>query len=214
MKHRAKSHHFFSDVEQKKLRATVRDVESRTIGEVVVMVVDSSDPYLEAEILGGMVAGSFVSLVLAVLFFHSSLLFFVPLSFLLFFPAQVLLRRAHRWKALLLGAERKEHAVRQRALRAFYEKGLYKTKENTGVLFFLSLLERKVWILADKGIYQKIGQETLDRYAKAVSRGIRDGQACDALCEAIEALGQLLSKHFPIKAGDIDELPDEVIAEE
>ena len=81
------------------------------------------------------------------------------------------MRGDHRWKALLLGTERKEHAVRERAQQAFFEKGLYKTKENTGVLFFLSLLERKVWILADKGIYQKIGQETLDRYAKTVSPG-------------------------------------------
>jgi putative membrane protein len=117
-------------------------------------------------------------------------------------------------KVRLLGAGRKEHAVRERALRAFFEKGLYKTKENTGVLFFLSLLERKVRVLADKGIYQKIGQETLDRHAKTVSQGVREGRACDALCEAIEGVGQLLAKHFPMKAGDIDELPDEVITEE
>ena len=211
---RSKSHDFFTEVEKKRLEATVRDVESRTIGEVVVMVVDSSDPYLEAEVIGGITAGGCVSLVLTLLFFHSSLLYFLPLSFLLFFPAQFLMRRDHRLKALLLGAERKEHAVRERALRAFFEKGLYKTKENTGVLFFLSLLERKVWVLADKGIYQKIGQETLDRYAKAVSQGVRDGRACDALCEAIGGVGQLLAKHFPVKAGDIDELPDEVITEE
>jgi len=211
---RSKSHDFFTEVEKKRLEATVRDVESRTIGEVVVMVVDSSDPYLEAEVIGGITAGGCVSLVLTLLFFHSSLLYFLPLSFLLFFPAQFLMRRDHRLKVLLLGAERKEHAVRERALRAFFEKGLYKTKENTGVLFFLSLLERKVWVLADKGIYQKIGQETLDRYAKAVSQGVRDGRACDALCEAIEGVGQLLAKNFPMKARDIDELPDEVITEE
>ena len=211
---RSKSHDFFTEVEKKRLEATVRDVESRTIGEVVVMVVDSSDPYLEAGVIGGITVGGCVSLVLTILFFHSSLLYFLPLSFLLFFPAQLLMRRDHRWKALLLGAERKEHAVRERALRAFFEKGLYKTKENTGVLFFLSLLERKVRVLADKGIYQKIGQETLDRYAKAVSQGVRDGRACDALCEAIEGVGELLAKHFPMKAGDIDELPGEVITEE
>jgi len=196
------------------VEATVRDVESRTIGEVVVMVVDSSDPYLEAEVIGGIVGGGFVSLILTVLFFHSSILFFLPLSFLLFFPAHLLMRGDHGWKAFLLSAERKEHAVRERAVRAFFEKGLYKTRENTGVLFFLSLLERKVWVLADKGIYEKVNQDILDRYAKAVSQGVRDGRACEALCEAIEGVGQLLAKHFPMKPGDIDELPDQVITEE
>ena len=210
---RSSSHTFFTETEKKRLEVTARDIESRTIGEVVVLVVDSSDPYFEAEVLGGIVVGGCLSLFLTLLFFCSSLLFFLPLSFLLYFPAQYLMRREPRLKALFLGAERKEHAVREGALRAFFEKGLYKTKENTGVLFFLSLLERKVWVLADKGIYQKIGQETLDRYAKAVSQGVREGRPCDALCEAIEGVGQLLAEHFPIKPGDIDELPDELITE-
>ncbi|MFH1082634.1 MAG: hypothetical protein V1751_04510, partial [Pseudomonadota bacterium] len=61
---RSKSHDFFTEAEKKRLEATARDVESRTIGEVVVMVVDSSDPYLEAEVIGGITVGGCVSLVL------------------------------------------------------------------------------------------------------------------------------------------------------
>ncbi|MBI5042872.1 MAG: TPM domain-containing protein, partial [Nitrospirae bacterium] len=110
-------------------------------------------------------------------------------------------------------ARRKEDAVRQRALRAFYERGLYRTKNNTGVLFFLSVLERKVWILADKGIYERIGQERLDKFAMAVSQGIRDGCACDALCDAIREAGGQLASLFPITKGDIDELPNNVMIE-
>ncbi len=75
MLHRSRAHAFFTEVEKKKVEATVRDVESRTIGEVVVMVVDSSDPYLEAEVIGGITAGGFVSLILTVLFFHFSVPF-------------------------------------------------------------------------------------------------------------------------------------------
>ena len=79
------------------------------------------------------------------------------------------------------------------------------------VLFFLSLLERKVWVLADKGIHGKIHQKTLNRFANIVSKGIKDGHACDALCEAIMEAGELLTKHFPAIAGDVDELPDDVM---
>ena len=98
-----------------------------------------------------------------------------------------------------------------RAEQAFFEKGLYKTKKNTGVLFFLSLLERKVWVLADKGIYEKMDQETLNRFANEVSRGIKEGRACEALSQAIQEIGVLLSKHFPITSDDTDELSDDVI---
>jgi len=168
MEERSKAELFFTESEKEKLRAAVLDVESRTIGEVVVMVVDTSDDYPEAEIIGGFFLSSFVSLVLTFLFFHASIFWFVPVSLVLFFPFKLLLRSLPHLKKLFLGADRKEEAVRTRAFVAFYEHGLVKTRQNTGVLFFLSLFERKVHILANQGIYSKIGQETLERYAAII----------------------------------------------
>jgi putative membrane protein len=112
-----------------------------------------------------------------------------------------------------MSAKRKEEAVRSRALRAFYEKGLYKTRFRTGVLIFLSLLEHKVWILADKGIYEKMDQETLNRFAGEISRGVGEGRAFEALCRAIQGIGGLLARHFPLSPGDTDELSDEIFYE-
>ena len=204
---------FFTPAEKEKLKGLSREVESKTIGEIVVMVVDQSDHYFEAEVLGGVLLGSLVSLVLTVLFFHSSLWSFVPLSFLFFFPCAWLFRKAEALKRLFIGFRRREEAVRMRAERAFFERGLYKTKKNTGVLFFLSLLERKIWVLADKGIYEKMEQETLNHFAKGVSKGIREGRACEALSQALQEVGVLLSRHFPVTPDDTDELPDDVITE-
>ncbi len=208
-----KADKFFTEEEKKKIQDTAHDVESRTIGEIAVMVVASSDTYAEAEMVGGILLGGLFSLILTTLYFHSSVWFFVPLSFILFFPSFFLFKKIPLLKTALIGFKRREEAVRQRAVRAFYEKGLYKTKKNTGVLFFLSLFERKVWVLADTGIHQKIGQESLNRFASTVTRGIRDGHACEALCEAMEMAGELLALHFPTEPGDIDELPDEVMTE-
>lgn len=213
MKRRMDTTHFFNEEEKERLKATTHDVESRTMGEIVVMVVESSDPYIEAGLFGGIFLGCIPSLFLTALYFDSSVWSFILLSFVLFFPAQWIVRRFDRLKVWLIGGKRKEDAVRRRALTAFYEKGLYKTKKNTGVLFLLSLLERKVWVLADKGIYEKIGQETLNRFAKIVSQGIKEGQACNALCQALQEVGELLSKYFPIEPGDINELPDTVMTE-
>jgi putative membrane protein len=214
MKVYSKADEFFSAEEKEKLKAAISEVESKTIGEVVVMVVDQSDQYIEAEILGGVILGSLLSLILSLLFFHSSIWSYVPLSFLLFFPCWFLFKKAEALKKLFIGTRRKEEAVRLRAERVFFEKGLYKTKKNTGVLFFLSLLERKIWVLADKGIYEKMDQETLNRYANEVSKGVREGRACDALSHAIQEVGALLSRHFPITSGDTDELPNGVMTEE
>jgi len=213
MKNRVKADTFFTGEERAKITETTRDVESRTIGEVVVMVVDSSDLYKETEVIGGVFIGSLMSLILTVSFLHSSLWSYILLSFVFFFPSMFIFKKIPVLKTAFIGPKRKEHAVMQGAIRAFYEKGLYKTKQQTGVLFFMSLLERKVWVLADKGIYEKIQQETLNRYSKMVSQGIKDGRACDALCDAIKESGELLAKHFPITPDDTDELSDEVMTE-
>ena len=214
MREHSKAHRFFSPEEKERLKTMTREAESRTIGEIVVIVVDRSDHYIEAEVLGSVLLGSLLSLILTVLFFHSSIWSYIPLTFIFFFPCWFLFIRVEALKKLFIGIRKKEETVRLRAERAFFEKGLYRTKKNTGVLFFLSLLERKVWVLADKGIHEKMDQGTLDRFANEVSRGIKEGRACDALSKAIQEIGALLSQHFPITPDDTDELPDEVITEE
>jgi putative membrane protein len=222
IKHTVKSEKFFSKEERERIKEATIDVESRTIGEIAVMVVDHSGFYREAETIGSVLSGSLISLIIteilfhasetvADFFFHSTMWLFIPLAVVFFFPFKALFKTIPTLKFVFVGKKRKEGAVKERALRAFYEKGLYKTKQNTGVLFFLSLLERKVWVLADKGIHGKIHQRTLDRFANIVSKGIKEGRACGALCEAITEAGELLAKHFPTVAGDIDELPDDVM---
>jgi putative membrane protein len=214
MREHPKSERFFTAEEKERLKAVTHEVESRTIGEIVVMVVDHSDHYIEAEVLGSVLFGSLLSLILTVLFFDSSLWFYIPLSFIFFFPCWLLFIKVETLKKLFIGIRRKEEAIRLRAERAFFERGLYKTKKNTGVLFFLSLLEKKVWILADKGIYEKMNQETLNRFANDVSRAIKEGRAYDALSQAIQEIGGYLAKYFPITSEDTNELPDDVINEE
>jgi len=208
-----KTDNFFANGELDRIREATSIAESKTIGEVAVMVVDSSSLYIEAEIIGGILFGGLLSLILTVSFFHSSVWFYVPLNFILFFPSAFLFRKLPFLKTAFIGKKRLAETVRLRAVRAFYEKGLYKTRKNTGVLFFISLLERKVWVLADKGIYEKIKQESLNKFANVVSKGIMEKRATDALCEAIKEAGELLAAHFPITPDDTNELPDAVITE-
>jgi putative membrane protein len=110
-------------------------------------------------------------------------------------------------------AGRLESRVQDRALRAFYEKGLYKTQDDTGVLFFISLFEHRVWILADEGIYSKITHDDLQEYAQDIARGVKSGTATAALCREIHNVGTVLAEHFPIKPGDINELSNKIFYE-
>ena len=197
MLHHSRAERFFTNSEKERIKEATAHSESCTTGEIAVMIVDESSQYHEAEILGGVVLGSLVAFVLTILFF----------------PAWFLFKVSHRLKILCVGNAREQKAVQERALKAFYEKGLYKTKENTGILFFISILEHKVWVIADKGIHEKIKQEALNRFARQVAQGIHDGRACDALVEAIREAGDLLVKHYPCGPGDVNELSNEVMFE-
>lgn len=208
-----KAEHFFTPEENNRITKTIKEAESQTDGEIAVILLDSSDRYLEADILGGVILSSLLALIITDAFLHDSLWFYVPLSLFFFFPFRLLSARVPKLKSFFLSVKRKEETVKNRALRAFYEKGLYKTRHQTGVLFFLSLFERKVWVLADKGIHTKIDQSTLNRFALMVSQGIKEERAGEALCQAIGGMGRLLAEHFPRTSGDSDELPDEVMTE-
>ena len=213
MKGYSSAAHFFNPTEKEVIESATRAAESRTIGEIAVMVVDASSRYREAEVFGGITLGNIIAFLVTVFFFHESIWWYVPLTFVFFFPFWLFFRKIPALKIHFAGSARRELAVRGRALKAFYEKGLYKTARNTGVLFFISILERKVWVLADKGIYEKITQARLNGFAKAVSEGIRQGRAADALAGAIHDAGELLREHFPIQDGDTNELPDAIMIE-
>ncbi len=206
-----KAETFFTEKEKETIAATIHEVETRTAGEVAVMVVDQSDDYPEGQILAAVVAGVLPALFIADFYFAGSLWLFAFTALFFSFAAGWLVRYMPMVKRLFTPDSRLELQVKDRALAAFYEKGLYKTRDQTGVLFFISLFERKVWILADRGIYEKIPPENLQEYARGVAVGIRSGHATGVLCTEIRNVGKILAHHFPIKDDDTNELSNEVI---
>ncbi|MCX5864137.1 MAG: hypothetical protein NTW42_03570 [Deltaproteobacteria bacterium] len=202
---------FFTEAERQQIAATIGEVEKKTSGEVVAMVVAASDTYPEARLLAGLTIGGLAALLITDLFLADSLGYFVPLLLCGTMAVGSLAKIFPPLLRLFIPDSRLETRVAERALRAFYEKKLHATRDNTGVLFFISLLERKVWILADSGIYQKISQDALLAHASDIATGIKQGQACNALCRQIEAVGVILAQHFPIKADDTNELSNELI---
>lgn len=225
---------FFSEDELNAIRSAIAGAESDTSGEIVPMVVDKSDSYREAEVLGSVLVSGMAALAIEAGFqgyllwtsgsdwtqgrletglaLHAiSVWTYIPLVFLLFFAVRLVFRRFESLKLLFAGRRRIAEAVRERAIRAFYEKGLYRTRDETGVLIFMSLLEHKVWILGDRGIDRKIPKQAWLALAGELSGGIREGRACEALCSVIASCGEELARHFPRKVDDIDELSNDVL---
>ncbi|WP_456433894.1 TPM domain-containing protein [Thermosulfuriphilus sp.] len=203
--------HPFDPAGQQKIAQAIAQAEKATAAEIAVMVVSQSGRYREAEILSALILGHLLAFVLTVGLFSASLWHYVPLEFGLSLASYPLIRRFPFLKKPLIGPRRRAEKVFFRAQRAFLEQGLHQTKEATGVLIFISLFERRVMILADKGIMAHVSQEALDRWAKKLAQKIKQGQAIEGLCEIIKEMGQSLAQHLPVRPGDINELPDEII---
>jgi putative membrane protein len=226
---------FFSDEEKQKINKAVKTAEAKTSGEIATMVVKASDSYREAETLGAVLTSGLLAFIVEVmleyyavtsgnndwnslhfsasefLFYGGSIWTFIPLVFVFFLPVRYLFRYYPALKLPFAGKKRLEEAVRERAVRAFFEKRLYKTSDETGVLIFISLLERKVWILGDKGVDKKISHSVWQGLVKELTIGIRDGKACVALCSVIGLIGTELERYFPGKSDDVNELSDDLL---
>ena len=189
----------------------VREAETGTAGEIATMIVDESDEYREAEVLGAILLSSLISVVFAIGTSHVTIWTFIPLVCILYFPLLILFRRFPNLKLPLVTRRRCSESVRRGAVRAFFEKGLYRTRDETGILIYISILERKVWILGDRGIDAKIHPDFWGNFAGELASGIREGRACQALCSVIRGCGEELSRHFPRRSDDRNELTDHLI---
>lgn len=99
-------------------------------------------------------------------------------------------------------------SVTKRALRHFTESGVYETSEHSGVLIFVSYLEREVRIVADRGISEKISQDLWNIIAEGLASDIKAGNAKEGFISAVQKCGDLLAQNFPAHDMNPDELPD------
>ena len=88
---------------------------------------------------------------------------------------------------------------------------MHRTRAENGIILFISVFERRVWILGDRGINEKIAPDYWQRIVDQVTRGIKGGRQCEAICSAIENIGDILAEHFPIESDDRDELHNLII---
>lgn len=202
---------FFSDNERQRIEQTVQAAENRTSGEIVPMLVPCAYDYPRAEIVGGGFFALAAATTLSWGFFGESLWVFLAAFLLLYLPCKWLIRFCPPLKRSLISDREMSEEVEEKALVSFVERELHHTRANTGILILICLFERRVQILADRGINAAVPPATWDAVVAELTAGIREGRACDALCRAIEQCGTMLAEHFPPVHDDKDELPNLIL---
>jgi putative membrane protein len=201
----------FSADDKARITAAIHAAEKNTSGEFVAVVARASDHYVLLPLLW--------SAILALLFPGACRLGGLPMSWvhlyqiqLLIFIGLAILLLSAPGLHLKLIPQHVKHAHASRLAQAqFYLQGVQLTAHHSGVLFFVSLAERYVEIVADKGIHERLGEEhwrgIIDRFVAQV----RQGRVVDGFVDAIGACGAAMSEHYPPDPNETNQLSDGLI---
>ena len=103
---------------------------------------------------------------------------------------------------------RAKKPARARAEDLFARLRVWDTEHNSGVLIYVQLVDRRIEIVADRGIAAKVGEEEWSAICRAMEKAFRAGRYEEGALEAIERATGLLARHFPSGGQHRNELPD------
>lgn len=99
-------------------------------------------------------------------------------------------------------------SARARAEELFSRLRVWDTEGNSGVLIYVLLADRRVEIVADRGIATRLPQAQWDRLCRAIEADYAAGRFEAGTLTALQSLTALLAAHFPAAGDNPNELPD------
>lgn len=207
----------FSDDDRQRIADAVEAAEAQSAAEIVPYVVVQSDDYPAARWRAGVV-GALLVLGLG------ALLRSLPLPLIGPYLTDALLL-AVALGAGLLGAvvagtappviraltppEERSRAVARRATQAFVDEAVFDTRDRTGILLFVSLVEHRIEVMADEGIDRAVDERAWADVTDRIRRGIEADRVTQGLLNGIAQCGTLLEEVGPPARPDgKDELSD------
>ena len=185
----------------------IREIEKRTDAELVLVVRARSHSYAAANYLfGALLAFAGLNFLLFSPFsFHE---FWVPIDVaLLFVLGAFVSARSNAIRRWLTRKSVRDKSVRTGAAAMFYEAGIANTKAEMGVLVYLSLLERRLELIADRGILKAVPPLEWNQTLFELHEAGKQPHP-ETLTAGLEKLGVLLAQHLPAGTENPNELPD------
>jgi putative membrane protein len=218
-----------SDEDRARIEAAVAKAEASSDGEIVTIVAGRSDSYhdvglhyailfmLLVPVAAAIVPQSWIDR--ASVFFLGwdaalSLRVLMGIVLVAMIVAFLIVRYALAWMPLrmaLTPAHTKTRRVRRRALELFRFTCEQKTKGRTGILLYISLLERRAEIVADEAIHSRTKPEVWGEAMHALVAELKAGRPGEGMAQAVGRIGAVLAECLPAQKDNPNELPDRLI---
>lgn len=98
----------------------------------------------------------------------------------------------------------------QRAIKVFEDLKMHETALRNGVLIYLSFSDKKVAILGDQGINERVPENFWDSSRSIMIHHFKNNDFARGIILAIKEAGEQLKAYFPIEEGDTNELSNEI----
>lgn len=108
--------------------------------------------------------------------------------------------------ALLAG-----ETARERALDIFANLGVWDTEDNSGVLIYVLLADRRVEIVADRGYRPHVEEEQWRAICSEMEEAFRSGNYREGAVDGVLGCARHAGACFPSDGTDPNELPDTVV---
>jgi putative membrane protein len=217
------------DADRERIAAAVAKAERESDGEIVTIVAPRSDAYhdvglhfavlamLLAPTAAALAPQSWIDWGTSLVFGWNAapgfrlLMLLLLGKMILFF---LIVRYALAWMPLRMALTpkgTKHRRVQRRAVELFRITTNQRTKGRTGILLYVSLLERRAEIVADEAIHSQVEPEVWGEAMAALVTEIAAGRPGEGMVQAVEKIGEVLAKCLPPRAENPNELPDRLI---
>jgi uncharacterized membrane protein len=100
-----------------------------------------------------------------------------------------------------------------RAIAVFERLGMHRTDGRNGVLVYVAIADRKLAVIGDVEIHGRVGDAYWQEVVDGMTRHLAGERPRDGFVHAIGELGSVLSRHFPRRPDDREELSNRVSVE-
>jgi putative membrane protein len=197
----------FDDAAREALTNCVKKLETSTDAELVLVVRARSGSYRHADYLFGalLAFAGLLFLLFSPFDFHQ---YWVAIDVALLFLLGIFVAsRSNTLRRLLTSEKFREDAVRTSAAAMFYEAGIANTNAEMGLLIYLSILERRLELIADRGILKGVNALEWNQILFDLHQTGRKPEP-QTLLAGLDNLGALLRNHLPATGENPNELPD------
>jgi uncharacterized membrane protein len=102
-----------------------------------------------------------------------------------------------------------DKSPRECAHEAFARLRVWDSELNNGVLIYVLMADRDVEIVADRGAAARISPIEWEAACRVMESHFREGRFREGALAGVEAVGGLLVREFPCRAGNRDEIPNQ-----